>query len=74
MIILKKLNDEVFALNPDLIQYIEENPDTTITLVTGNKFIVKDSMQEVIDKVIGFRKKCFNDKLNNADIVIKNEE
>ena len=74
MILLKKLNDEMFALNPDLIQCIEENPDTTISLVTGNKFIVKDTMQEVINKIIDFRKKCYNDKINNADIVKQNEE
>ena len=56
MIILTKLNDIPFTLNDDLIETIEETPDTTIRLTSKNYFIVKESMLEVVAKVIEFRK------------------
>ena len=55
MIILTKLNNVPFALNPDLIETIEETPDTTVRLVTKNIIIVKEPMQEVIDKIYKYR-------------------
>ena len=56
MIVLTKLNDTPFALNDDLIETIEEVPDTTIRLISKNYIIVKESMMEVITKVIEFRR------------------
>ena len=56
MIVLTKLNDVPFVLNSDLIEMIEENPDTTIKLTSKNYVIVKESMTEVIRKVIEFRR------------------
>lgn len=56
MILLTKLNDIPFALNDDLIETIEETPDTTIRLTSKNYIIVKESMMEVVAKVIEFRK------------------
>jgi flagellar protein FlbD len=57
MIILTKLNDVPFALNSDMIETIQENPDTTICLFNKNIYIVKESMQEVMDKIVAFRRK-----------------
>lgn len=56
MIVLTKLNDTPFVLNSDLIETIEENPDTTIKLTSKNYIIVKESMMEVVNKVIEFRR------------------
>jgi len=56
MIQLKKINGAVIGLNPDLIEYIEETPDTVITLSNGDKVVVKDSMTEIIDKVVRYRR------------------
>ncbi|NLW65636.1 MAG: flagellar FlbD family protein [Clostridiales bacterium] len=56
MIVLTKLNDVPFVLNSDLIEMIEENPDTTIKLTSKNFVIVKESMVEVVQKVIDFRR------------------
>ncbi len=56
MITLTKLNGISFALNDELIESIAENPDTTITLVNQKLYIVKESTQEIIDKIIDFRK------------------
>ena len=58
MIVLTKLNDTPFVLNDDLIETIEETPDTTIRLTSKNYIIVKESMMEVIAKVIEFRKEA----------------
>ena len=63
MIILKNLRKETFALNCDLIETISENPDTTILLTNGNIYIVRESMQEVIDKAIEFHRKVCNSSL-----------
>lgn len=56
MIELTKLNDAPFVLNSDLIETIEENPDTTIKLTTKNIVIVKESMTEVVSRVIDYRR------------------
>ena len=57
MIELTKLNNQKVVINSDLIEYVEAVPDTTITLTTGNRFVVKESVDEIVDKVIGFRQK-----------------
>lgn len=57
MIILTKLNNDPFALNSDMIETIKESPDTTICLFNKNIYIVKESMREVIEKIVEFRKK-----------------
>ncbi|WP_099205311.1 flagellar FlbD family protein [Scatolibacter rhodanostii] len=66
MINLTKINGTSFLLNSDLIETIEETPDTTIRLVTKNYYIVKESMLEIIDKVIDFKKNC-SSFLNNKE-------
>jgi flagellar protein FlbD len=47
MIDVTRMNGTVFSINNDLIETIEEMPDTVITLTTGKKIIVKESRQEV---------------------------
>ena len=47
MIDITKMNGTVLTLNENLIETIEETPDTVITLTTGKKIIVKESRQEV---------------------------
>lgn len=56
MIVLTKLNDAPFVLNDDLIETIEENPDTTIRLTNKSYIIVKESMMEVVSRVVSYRK------------------
>ncbi len=58
MIILTRLNGSRFALNSDLIETIEENPDTTIRLVNRSMYIVHESMNEVIQLLTEFRKQA----------------
>ena len=59
MIELTKLSGVTFMLNPDLIESIEENPDTVITLVNGKKFIVKERRQEVKNLVISYKRDIY---------------
>ncbi|WP_054738621.1 flagellar FlbD family protein [Cellulosilyticum ruminicola] len=56
MVILTKLNTQNFALNSDLIETIEETPDTVITMTNGNKYVVKETTQEVINKIINYKR------------------
>ncbi len=60
MINLTRINDISFTLNSDLIETIEEVPDTVITLTTGKKIVVKESRQNVIALVKDFKKEIFN--------------
>lgn len=62
MIILRKLSGKEVVLNAELIEAIESTPDTVITLVTGNRYIVKDSPQEVIERVVEFKSRIMRDK------------
>lgn len=48
-------NGSVFALNPDLIERVEANPDTVISLVGGTKYVVVESLQEIISAVTAQR-------------------
>lgn len=65
MILLTKLDGMEFALNCDLIETVYENPDTTIHLTNGRIYIVKESMQEVIDKSVVYHKNVFADLINS---------
>jgi len=55
MIRVKKLNQAELVINADLIEFVEANPDVTITLATGNKIVVRDSMDDIINKVIDYK-------------------
>lgn len=59
MIILTKLDGKEIALNCDLIETISANPDTTIRLVNDKIILVRDSLQEVIQKTIDYRKQIY---------------
>jgi flagellar protein FlbD len=50
-----RLNGEQFALNPDLIERVEAHPDTVVFLVDGTKYVVKESVDEVILEIREFR-------------------
>ena len=59
MINLTKLNEEKFILNSDLIEVIEERPDTTIQLISGEYFLVTESAEEVVNKIIIYKRKLY---------------
>ena len=55
MIQLTQLSGEAFVLNADLIQYVEQHPDTFVTLTSGERFIVKESMTEVVERAVKYQ-------------------
>lgn len=57
MIQLRLINGSEIVLNSDLIEFMEATPDTVISLSNGKKMIVKESVSEVIDKVVEFRRR-----------------
>jgi flagellar protein FlbD len=55
MITLTRLNGPPLALNCDLIERAEATPDTVLTLVDGTKYVVRESVEEVVERVREFR-------------------
>ncbi|HEY2843718.1 MAG TPA: flagellar FlbD family protein [Bryobacteraceae bacterium] len=62
MIRVTRLNHVPLILNSDLIEHIDMTPDTIVTLTSGQKFMVLESAEEVVEKVIRFRR-----QLNHPD-------
>src|SRR5713226_10736274 len=56
MIQLTRLNSHPLAVNSDLIKFVEQAPDTVITLVTGEKIVVRESAEDILTRVTEFRR------------------
>ena len=69
MIQLTRLNRVPLIVNSDLIEHVEVTPDTVVALTTGQKFLVLESAEDVVDKVIQFRKAI----LETAGCPLKNK-
>ncbi|MCI8372758.1 MAG: flagellar FlbD family protein [Lachnospiraceae bacterium] len=66
MIEITRLNGKELIINAELIETVEETPDTVITLTNGKKLIVKESRQEVKNLVISYKRDIFK-ILNEKD-------
>lgn len=55
MIKLTRLDNERFILNADLIRYVEARPDTFITLTSGERLVVRETMDEVLARAIRYQ-------------------
>ena len=56
MIYVTRLNHTAVVLNCDLIEHVETTPDTVISLTNGQKMMVLESADEIIDRVVRFRR------------------
>jgi flagellar protein FlbD len=56
MILLTKINNNLIAVNSEVIEYIEETPDTVITLTNGDRVVVREAMTEIIEKVVQYKR------------------
>ena len=56
MITLTRLNNQPITVNSDLIKFVEQSPDTVITLTTGEKIIVREPAEKVLERVVEFRR------------------
>jgi flagellar protein FlbD len=59
MIRLTRLNHMALVLNSDLIEHIEETPDTVVTLTTGQILRVRESADQVVARIVEFRRRVF---------------
>ena len=59
MIPLRRLNNQPIIVNCDLIESIESTPDTVVTLTSGNKLIVRDSLEDIRRRVIEFKREIY---------------
>ncbi len=56
MIELTKMSGTVFWLNPHQIEYIEVVPDTSIAMLSGKHLVVRESVAEVISRIVAYRR------------------
>jgi len=59
MIHLTRLNNQPLVVNADLIKFIERAPDTVITLLTGDKIVVRESVEDVLHLVADFHERFY---------------
>jgi flagellar protein FlbD len=57
---LTRLNNQPLAVNCDLIKFIENTPDTLVTLLNGEKIVVRESADEIIARIIAFRREVLS--------------
>jgi flagellar protein FlbD len=58
MIKVTRINDAPLVINADLIEFVEASPETIICLTTGKKIMVKQTIDEIIDRVAEFKRKA----------------
>lgn len=65
MIRLTRLNDREFIVNAEMIEFVESTPDTMISLISGKKIMVTESVDQVIERVIEYKKNCHKPLFSN---------
>jgi flagellar protein FlbD len=70
MIRLTRLNNQPFVVNSDLIKFVEEAPDTLITLMNGEKFMVRESGGEVISLIVEFRRAILKTSAQSSEYLL----
>ncbi|HUI56125.1 MAG TPA: flagellar FlbD family protein [Bryobacteraceae bacterium] len=68
MIRLTRLNHAPMVLNSDLIEHIDVTPDTVITLTTGQILRVRETAEEVVRRIVGFRRRIFGPDADPAGL------
>lgn len=61
MIKVTRINNSVLYVNPDLIEFLEETPDTVISMTTGKKLLVIEPISEINDRIIEFKRKIYSE-------------
>lgn len=67
MIILNKIDGDEILVNSEEIESVEKHHDTTITLKTGKKLIVRQNFDDIIQKVIEFKKQISDNKITSKE-------
>lgn len=58
MIRVTRINDAELVINSDLIEFVEATPDTMVTLTTGKKIMVRETVQQIIERVAQFKQQA----------------
>ena len=61
MIRVTRINHSPLVLNSDLIEHVESTPDTVISLTSGQKYVVLESADDVVEKIVEFRRRLYHD-------------
>lgn len=59
MIEVTRMNETKYMVNAELIETLEETPDTVLTLTTGKKLVVKESSEEIRNRIIAYKRELF---------------
>lgn len=57
MVEVTRLDGKKYWLNPHQIEYMEQTPDLTLTMLSGKKVVVRESPEEVIDRIVAYRRR-----------------
>ncbi len=68
MIILEKLNKEEIVLNSNLIELIETIPETKITLTSGRYYLVAQTAEEVVNRIIQYNRKIYSNLIKVDEV------
>ena len=71
MIKLTRLNGNAVVINAELIEWVETHPDTTISLATGSKIVVKNNVDDVIEKIMAYRRDLAASGKPSAETLLK---
>jgi flagellar protein FlbD len=82
MILLTRLNNKSLTVNSDLIKFVEQSPDTIVTLITGEKIVVRETVDRILALIVEFRRSVINglpaswdsSSLHNAPASARNSE
>ena len=73
MIQLTRLNNQPLMVNSDLIKFVEKAPDTVLTLISGEKVIVLESADAVLEKIVAFRQSIISGpRLHSSEPALAN--
>lgn len=73
MIHVTRLNGKEFIINCDMIKFVESTPDTVITLADGDKLMVRESVDTVIERTMNYRKRILRDPPEHGQSKGQNE-
>jgi len=62
MVSITRLSDQPLVINCDLIECMESTPDTTITMTTGRKILAKESIDDIINQIISYKRETYRIK------------
>ncbi len=69
MILVHSMQGEEMYINPDMIEMIRATPDTVLFLSTDKRILVKDTLPEVVERIIAYRRKIFSLKMDTENVV-----